>query len=266
MVDALISTPPDLVVCNGDCTDDGLAASWNWFGSQLARLTVAGIPWIPGTGNHDYYDFSTTKNRAFVGNTYVSPGGWITGYYEVGHFENTYTIITIRNVTYLILQLEWSPRDAVVTWAAAVMAANPGLRAILVTHAFMNGDGNRLDWALYGMSQPGNPHNPAAATTPAQGINDGQQLWDKLVRSYPFDLVISGHIAPCFSWRVDNKLDGIPCVQLGVNWQYNGSWGGGYMLDIDLDVANHVITTRTLGSYLASEKTSNELLFKASIS
>jgi hypothetical protein len=262
-ISTLLSDPPDLVIGNGDCTDDGLAASWSWFSTQMARLTVANIPWIITTGNHDYYDYSTTKNRAFVGNTYVSPGPWITGLYQAGHIENSYAIVTFGSVRYLILSLEWSPRDAVVTWANSIMAANPGIRAILVTHAYMGIDGLRLDWATYGLLQPGNPHNPAAATTPAEGINDGQQLWDQLVKNYPFDLVISGHVAPCYSWRSDNRLDGLACVQLGVDWQYNGSWGGGYMLDIDLDLANKQITTSTLGSYLKSEKTENQLIFKS---
>lgn len=265
MVDELLLNPPDIVIGNGDCTDDGLDASWSYYAQQMNRLTAAGIPWIMATGNHDYYDYYTTKMRAFVANTYMIPGAWITGFYQVGHFENSYCIITIRGETYLFLSLEWSPRDAVVAWAQSVMAANPGVRSILTTHAYLWDDGTRLDWAVYGMAQPANPHNPSPATTPAEGINDGQQLWDALVKSNRFDLVISGHVAPCFSWRSDSRLDGLPCVQLGVNWQYNGSWGGGYMLDIDFDVANKQITTRTLGSYLASEKTPNQLLFKTPI-
>jgi len=45
--------------------------------------------------------------------------------------------------------LEFGPRDTVLTWADGVLKAYPALPTIIVTHATINGDGNRYNYAVY---------------------------------------------------------------------------------------------------------------------
>lgn len=98
---------------------------------------------------------------------------------------------------WLLLTLEFGPRNAVVDWAATVLGEHPAMPAIVVTHADVFVGPDRFDWALLGNSQPQNPHSyglwdDRSRTT--HSINDGQELWDKLISVHSnVRVVVSGH-------------------------------------------------------------------------
>src|SRR5690606_32262986 len=95
---------------------------------------------------------------------------------------------------WIMLALEFGPRDEVVDWANDVIEANPDKLAILVTHAYMYYDDTIYDWANKGTSQSWNPHSYGVAGQ-AGGVNDGQELWDKLVSKHEnFRFVFNGHV------------------------------------------------------------------------
>jgi len=265
-IDFILANPPSLVVCMGDCTDDNLAGAWSFFASQMARLTAAGIVWVVATGNHDYEStvgiIGVNPNRISGINTALAAPPWIGGQYQSGHLENTWTLVNLAGVSWLVISLEWSPRNALVSWANAVIAAHPGTPCILITHAFMASDGTRFDWALKGSLQPGNPHDAIYITTPAEGINDGQELWDKLVNLNPsVRVVLSGHVATA-SWRNDARADATRCVQILADYQYDGVGGDGWLVDYDIDLANQIITARSLSPYLHTTRYFSVDLFR----
>jgi len=247
----------------GDCTDNNAVAAWQFFADQLQRLTDVGIVWMTSTGNHDY-EYVNTGGQVWNRNTnlngYVLAPSWLGGVYSVGKMQNTWAIIHMAGEDHLVLCLEWSPRDLVVSWAISVVAANPTLPVIIITHAFVATDGERYNWDVYGDTQVGNPHSPSFQTSPSEGINDGNDLWTKFVAvSSNIKLVLCGHTysgldhygaIPGARWRRDLRDDGTSCLQVLCDYQNQGEGGDGWIVDFDLDWANAILTARTISPYL----------------
>src|SRR6185503_8725998 len=121
---------------------------------------------------------------------------------------------------YLILALEWAPRDHAVEWANSIVERHTDHRVILLTHAYMYYDETRYDWKTNGEKQTWNPHAYANAKLPG-GANDGQELWDKLVKRHPgFVLTLNGHVLNDGTGRMTSRGDhGNVVHQLLANYQ-----------------------------------------------
>src|SRR6185295_191546 len=99
---------------------------------------------------------------------------------------------------WLILALEFSPRDDVLRWANEIVKAHPDRSAILVTHAYLRPDNTRFDRGVVtnAKGKKGNKGLDNYALAKATGgFNDGEDMWKKLVSPQAnFALVISGHV------------------------------------------------------------------------
>jgi len=138
----------------------------------------------------------------------------------------------------MILNLEWGPRDVVVAWANEVVAAHPEYRVILNTHAYLYYDNTRYDWGQYGDKQMWSPkwgkHYKLALDPDNGGINDGEDLWKKLVRKHRgFFLTLNGHVLGDGLARLESTGEaGNSVEQILVNYQwplYNKKGGQGYL-------------------------------------
>ena len=129
-----------------------------------------------------------------------------------------------------VLALEWGPRDAVVAWADGVVEKHPDHQVILTTHAYMYYDDTRYDWSKRGAMQTWNPHNYKTAGLPG-GVNDGQELWDKLVakRKNVF-MTLNGHVLNDGLGRLTSPSPlGGDVHQMLVNYQMKREGGEGYL-------------------------------------
>ena len=139
------------------------------------------VPYVLVPGNHD-----TDATRNGLIDSYFTPATmpWITGTMADGQIENNFTLVDIGPQKWLVLGLEFGPRDAVMTWADAVLKAYPNLPAIIVTHAYLYEEGSRYGMAEPGLADrqpPGQRFAPEAfGYTRSEGINDGEQIWRKL--------------------------------------------------------------------------------------
>ena len=103
------------------------------------------------------------------------------GGYPSGTNDNFYAEFTVNGKQYLILSLEFVPRDAALAWAKTVLDANTDKEIIVVTHSFMYNDSTRADQC----------NNNDIPTT---GNNQGEDVWQKLLINYPnLSLVLNGH-------------------------------------------------------------------------
>jgi hypothetical protein len=251
-IDWVVRNPPALVLFTGDCTDDDASPSWAIFAAGLAKFNAAGIPWMLVTGNHDYYPGTgDNPDRTTNLNAAVSIPAGVT-VRQAGHLESGYATITLGGVNYLILCLEWSPRTATVAWAQGVIAANTDKPIFLVTHAFLYGDGTRFDQVAYGPEGQGgdNPHSAKFTTTPSEGIYDGQELWNALIKSSSnVRFVLSGHVSVA-ARRNDLRDDGGHCIQLLCDFQYEPWYDSGWLVELDVDNVNRILSARTYSPYL----------------
>ena len=79
---------------------------------------------------------------------------------------------------FLIISLECKPRDNVLEWANNVVIENPDHRVIILTHAYLNSNGRRMNRMGYKIKG-----------------NNGEEIWEKLVKKHKnIFMVLCGHV------------------------------------------------------------------------
>jgi calcineurin-like phosphoesterase family protein len=197
-----------LVLHEGDITGGNVPATWQIASDAMAILEKAGIPYCMVPGNHDHDGSNPHKhapNRNTLLNTYFPVSRYqkmatFGGTFEEGKTESSYHLFSAGDQDYLAVALEWGPRDEAVAWANGVLSKHPKRTALIVTHAYTYSDGTRYDWAAKETAQDYNPHCKSYAfSAPHNGtenVNDGEQLWQKLVSKHKnVRMVLSGHVA-----------------------------------------------------------------------
>ena len=245
------------VLHEGDVVDgDGMDINqWNMARSAMGSLDGR-VPYVIALGNHDYEGNVVSRFSYFNEDRYFGPGSpygtqeTVCGFFEENKTDNSYHVFRVGDADWMVVALQFGPPDEVVHWANGVVAAHPNHSVILVTHAYMYSDDTRYDWEAKGGSQGGNPHRYPIAGKPGETVNDGQELWDKLVKIHPnFRLVFSGHVTnEGFGLLTSIGSYGQVVHQMLANYQtgvYGSSNGGnGYMRLIDVS-PDGIVNVRT---------------------
>ena len=178
------------VIGLGDIVNNGSSATqYQNADASYKVLDQAGIPYMAMLGNHDYANAVPRTRDVTVYNQYFGPSRYTGKSYYQGSFpegsnENFYAVFNINGTQYMVLCLEFIPRDAVVQWASTVLSQNLDKKVILVTHAFLMPLGYRQ----------GHCDGNSAASFGLDGDNDAPTLWDKLISKYPnIIMVLNGH-------------------------------------------------------------------------
>jgi 3',5'-cyclic AMP phosphodiesterase CpdA len=214
----------------GDIVDQNSPLEWQRATQAMAELDGL-VPYTVAPGNHDLGMAGSAGTRDTLLNQYFSyahMAAWPTfgGAYEPGRLENTYHLFSAGGRDYIVLSLEWGPRDEVVTWADQIMSAYPARYGILVTHAYLNNNNLRYDITDLVHPQDFNPYQYGTAG----GVNDGEQLWQKLVRKHAFVLVLNGHVLGDGTGYLASITDkGNTCHQMLSNYQFRAGGGEGYL-------------------------------------
>lgn len=230
----------------GDIVEHNNLVEWSRARGAMAQLQGV-VPYALATGNHDHGpggDASTRETDLEVWFPYATAAAAESfgGAYAPGELANTYHLFEAGGRDWIAVVLEWAPRDAVVAWADAVMREHPDRLAIFVTHAYLDSDGRRFDHADATRPQPYNPH---AYPTPGP-LNDGEQLWQKLVRRHRFVLTLSGHALGDGVGYLASTTDlGTTCHQLTSNYQMRPLGGEGYLRTLELRPDGETIVVRT---------------------
>ncbi len=212
----------------GDVVDGNDAPQWARAGAAIGILDAAEIPYLIAIGNHDYDTFSDADRRTTAFNATFSPARyaahawWQGGFYAAGHTENAYCLLTIGGAPYLLLSLEFGPRQTVIDWANDVLGRYRERWAVLLTHSFLYSDGTRVG--------PGDAHNPKVYPLGASA-NDGEDLWTKLVSRHDnLHWVQSGHhVGGLAAYRRDASPGGTTVHQVFANWQTHTHGGDGWL-------------------------------------
>lgn len=250
------------VIGEGDVVDDDLTAQWDNADAGIAVLDTDGtIPYLLAIGNHDYdgSDGSgTAKSRATTGfnallpqSRYTSQSWWNGDFYEASKTENAYLLLTIGSVDYIIISLEFGPRDGVLTWANGLLSTYSTRRAIVVSHGIVYYDGS--------FTTVGDDYNASDYTLDGD-INDGIQVYDSLKQNENLWLISSGHQIsgsnPIGARRLDVATPGNTVHSFVANYQQITNGGNGYLRLLKVypskKYAEALTYSTTLDSYMAT--------------
>ena len=247
-----------MVLHEGDITNNNNVAQWNNAKASMSILDGV-VPYIMAPGNHDYGPNGNASNREtyFHNAEYFGPTSTyaqqptMKGYFESGKTDNAWSTFSAGGREWIVLALEFGPRDEVVDWANDVIAAHPDKLAMLVTHAYMYYDETIYDWANKGTSQSWNPHAYGVANLPG-GVNDGQELWDKLVSKHEnFRMVFNGHVLnDGTGYRATLGDHGNVVHQMLANYQMKSEGGMGDMRLLEFLPDGETVKVRTYSPVL----------------
>ena len=144
------------------------------------------VPYILCSGNHDMgYSLKhreTSHSRVSLFGSYFPPSRFTKNslydnhfgkkkslqFYEEGEIENYYLFLKAGGLKFLILALEFKPRNQALGWANKVVASHPDYRVILVTHSYLtNKKGQLSDTDQYKVKG-----------------NSGKLIWEKFVSQH----------------------------------------------------------------------------------
>lgn len=184
------------------------ANTTQWDASKAMYMLDGKVPYIVVTGNHDLGTHGNSDTRqsgpfnSYFSYAKHSKASSFGGAYEVGKMDNTWHTFEAGGVNWLVLALEFGPRNKILDWAASIIEQHPYHKVILNTHAYMYADDTRMSsgnpehkWLpnTYGLGQQ--PDGTPIPDNDPEHANDGEEIWTKLISQYPNTMMVfSGHV------------------------------------------------------------------------
>jgi len=253
------ATQIDFVLQQGDLTQNNNDKEWKVIQSAFSKLNEK-VPYVLAAGNHDMGSadgkFADVRNSNLF-NSYFPfekmaklPG--FTEAAEGGKIDNACYTFTRGKINWLILTLEFGPRNSILEWAGQVIDKYPKHLVIINTHSYMYSDSTRQG--------PGDNWRPQAYGVGKDrgdsAVNDGEQIWEKLVAKHSnVRFVFSGHV---LNTGVGTLLSinngGYPVYQMLANYQegVQGSvkGGNGWLRILEFDSKKKTIKVTTYSPYI----------------
>lgn len=257
------------VIHVGDLTNANNATQWPIAASAMS-LMDGNVPYTFTPGNHDMGGNNAQTRNTTMMNQYLPYSKYSVlphfgGAYQVGQMDNTWHKFSTQDgYHFIILSLEFAPRNAVLEWAGEVIKAFPSHNIIINTHAYMYSDEKRHS-DLYGHKWTPSTYGLYAESD--GDANDGEEMWTKLVKLYPnIFMVVSGHVLNDGTGTLVSDGDhGNKVYQMLANYQggvigsENG--GNGFLRIIDIDTENARMYVRTYSPHLNEFKTEDDQEF-----
>ncbi|QSH41056.1 metallophosphoesterase [Lentisphaerota bacterium] len=210
----------------GDVTQNNNEAQWEMARKAFKRLNGK-TPYAIAVGNHDVGLLGTADNRSTLLNKYFPVknykkwktfGGVFEG--EPKRGENCYHTFSVNKTKWLILVLEFGPRDKIFKWANKVVEKHSQYNVVLVTHAYMDQFGVLYKKMTNGLET--SPPHRYGIKNDKEGLNDGEDIWKKLVSKHKnIKIVICGHTPPDgLAYVVSKGESGNKVHQMVVNYQH----------------------------------------------
>lgn len=211
------------VIGEGDIVNTP-SQGYEWLNADAAIqvLDQTGMPYTLAIGNHDY-DGVLPQNRGTTAyNQWFGVSRYIAKPWYLGHYgstnENFYTTFTVNGQQYIVLALEYYPRDPQLQWAASIIQANPNAKIFVTTHSFLYTDGTRGD---------------TCDTNDMRGTSgrNAETVWENVLKKYAnVQLIVSGHlIGNNTAHRTDLGVNGNVVNQIFTNFQNITNGGNGYL-------------------------------------
>lgn len=242
----------------GDIVDDNSEAQWTIARDALVPL-IGVVPIVVAFGNHDYGEGGSANERTTLANDFlpvneIAAQPTFGGSYKSGRLDNSYSVLDTPEGPWLVLALEFGPRDAVLDWANQVVKDHEGMPGLVLTHAYLYSDDTRYDWPTKGALQTWSPHSYELASLAL--VNDGQAIFDKLVREHDnIAFVFCGHVLNEGVARLSSTQAGGGVVhQILANYQMNEMGGEGFLRLIEFRKGSSEVRIRTYSPWLDEYK------------
>lgn len=231
----------------GDITDDSTDEEWTNANSIINKLNGV-IPYSLTRGNHDDWDdfnrnlhngyYETTvdglMNSGEVDLSNPNQPGVIEKTFEdgsiayetyegdepeggivEGDLTNSYRYLSVGNINYLILTLDFGLTEETLLWADSVIEAHPGHRVIITTHAYMYRDGTTISEG--DLCPPTYYENHGY-----ENALNGDEMWEKCFSKHKnIVMVLSGHDPwQHIVYRQDKGENGNIVTQMLIDPQY----------------------------------------------
>ena len=215
-------------------------------------LDHARIPYAITLGNHDTEAVGEHSGSAAPGNvnqnlrkttkfnTYFPVKRFTAqkGRFEKNKSDNAYYTFKAGGLNWLVITLEFCPRQAPLTWTCKIISNHPKDNVIVLTHYFLNGRGMiGQDNAGYGDLSP-------------------QAIYDQLIKpNANVRLVFSGHLGSS-DHRDDSGVNGNHIYQILQDYQGQDS-GGGYIRLLEIDPGKGTMSAKMYSTFYKLTKEDN---------
>ncbi|QDS91536.1 Calcineurin-like phosphoesterase [Roseimaritima multifibrata] len=202
---------------------------------RAMRLLDGVVPYSVAPGNHDML----LKNRdSTLYNQYYSPARFEGKQWYGGHMgetnDNNYCFFEANGMKFMIINLEFAPRDETLEWAAGIAKRFPDHRVIVATHCYMRPKGR----------------DTSCATAYDIAGNSGEQIWQKLIRKQPnIFLVVSGHVLGVGLQTSVNDAGG-KVLEMLTDYQGLPNGGDGWLRSLQFVPAENKIHVKTYSPLL----------------
>ena len=122
------------------------AAQYDNADAAMDILDEGGVPYSVSPGNHD--QMSGTLYSTYFGVDRFSGKPWYGGAIDSSNYNN-YSLFSASGMDFILINLQYNPTTAQLTWADNLLKANPGRRGIVVSHAILNTDNSWNYQAVY---------------------------------------------------------------------------------------------------------------------
>ena len=234
------------VLHEGDVTDGNSAPEWTNSRASMGMMDGV-VPYAITVGNHDGLMGSPNDTALF--NQYFSLSQFqnlptFGGVFESNRMDNCYHLFSAGGVDWLVLSLEFGPRNTVLAWANQVATNYPNRRVILLTHTHIYTDNT-----LHGSST-----NHMWLPTGYGRQNNGTDVWGKFLRHHAnAAFAFNGHIISGVSGRLVGVGDyGNQVFQMLANYQILALGGGGYLRIVQFFPDQDKMSVKTYSPFLDS--------------
>ena len=213
---------------------------------RAMRLLDGVVPYSVAPGNHDM----VVKTRdSSLYNKFYSPERFAGRKWYGGHMgdnnDNNYCFFEASGMKFMILNLEFAPRDETLEWAAGITERYPEHRVIVATHCYMRPKAR----------------DTGCATSYNIAGNSGEQMWQKFIRKQPnIFLVVSGHVLGVGLQTSINDAGG-KVLEMLTDYQGLPNGGDGWLRSLTFVPSENKIHVRTYSPLLDKENKAEKETF-----
>ena len=214
----------ELVVGVGDITQNNTEMEMAWSYEAFAKLKDV-VPFAPIIGNHDYPDLSGRGSAIRDGSIfnknwheYIVSQAEYGGGFENGKSDNYYLLYSDGANDFILIVVEFAPRDEVLEWTNIILKRYADRKAILATHSGPSGKGLMSGDDSDTAKGDVNTYPMKDTTT----MNEVFDIWKKVLQQNEnIVTVISGHVQAVrvdidFGGKYDNEVPFVVCDTSGM--------------------------------------------------